>query len=69
MTMRKILIATLCLLSCAGIHGRDFSVKAGRLEFTIGSDARGAAYVIDGKKADAVTDAEFWRLILDDGHS
>ena len=67
MTMRKILIATLCLLSCVGIHGRDFSVKAGRLDFTIGSDARGAAYVIDGKKADAVTDAEFWRLILDDG--
>ncbi len=65
--MRKVFYILLCLLSCAAAHGRSYSVTAGRLSFTVGDDARGAAYVIDGKKADAATDCEFWRLILDDG--
>ncbi|MEE3466115.1 MAG: DUF6259 domain-containing protein, partial [Candidatus Cryptobacteroides sp.] len=65
--MRRALVLTLGVLSWVAVYGRDYSVKAGRLEFTIGPDARDAAYVIDGKKADAVQDSEFWRLILDDG--
>lgn len=55
------------MLSCALSFGKTFSQRAGRLEFVIGDDARGAAYVIDGNKSDAVQDSEFWRLILDDG--
>ena len=63
--MRRLSLILLCLLCSTGAW--SLSIKAGRLAFEIEQDAGGAAYIIDGKKADAITGAEFWRLILDDG--
>lgn len=65
--MKRFLACVLILALSFTLQARSFSQKAGRLEFRIGSDASGAAYVIDGRTSDALVGAEFWRLILDDG--
>ena len=42
-------------------------LSTNRLDFTVNEQANKAAFLIRGKEAAASMDADFWRLILDDG--
>jgi hypothetical protein len=66
--MKKIaLSAALLLLSLTGFSKiQKMSVK--NLCFEIDQDGSNAAFVLEGKASEASRGADFWRLILDDGH-
>ena len=72
--MKKI---TLCLLamtfSIAAFAAKPAARTSFRLEtpnlcFEIAPDATGAKFFLPGKEDKAITDSDFWRLILDDGN-
>jgi hypothetical protein len=62
-----LLLSLLPFAANAGQSSRSFRVSAGDMSFVINGEANHSSFVIAGKEGNASEDADFWRLILDDG--
>ena len=70
--MRKYLLPLLCTVSFMLMQQPSTAkstetIKAGKLSFSIGKDGSGACYTHKEKGQISSENADFWRLILDDG--
>ena len=70
--MRKYLLLLLCTVSFMLMQQPSTAkstetIKAGKLSFSIGKDGSGACYTHKEKGQISSENADFWRLILDDG--